>query len=239
MMVDSSNNEADANDLLSSMRTLERHQRNEQIVKIFEEYFAELHTILLSQSDDHTLINLARAERERFIQFIALTSFLLRHFDSDEALISKLMLYVSALKDLETGRVHPILQPTFVASVPPESTERWRIRATLAVALEYLIRAQTPFDEAVRKVAGARRINQILKSRAAAKSSLKSWRNDLRTGKVTNQVALKAWSEGLSQYETIVARSANEKERLQRLKEGAKLLVSRAETEIALLVNTK
>jgi hypothetical protein len=238
-MSDESNNKADVNQLLQSVKTPDNYRRDKEVSEAFQHYFHELHRVLLSPVIPSGEDEPAKVERKRFMEFIGLTVVTFRKFECDDALINKLMSFYGALMDLENGRVHPILQPTFVASVPPESTERWRIRATLAVALEYLIRAKTPFDEAVRKVAGARWINQILKSRAAAKSSLKSWRNDLRTGKVTNQVALKAWSEGLSQYETIVARSANEKERLQRLKEGAKLLISRAETEIALLVNTK
>jgi hypothetical protein len=165
-MADEPSNEADVNELLQSVKTSDHYRRDKEISETFQHYYRELHRILLSPVIDAERAGPAKAERKRFMEFIALTVFTLRKFDCEDALITKLMSFYGALMDLQNGRAHPILQQTVKDHASAESTEWWRIRATLAAALEFLIRAKMPLRDAMRKLGRTKQIKKILKRNA-------------------------------------------------------------------------
>jgi hypothetical protein len=236
-MSDDSRNEPNVNELLRSVKTPDHYRRDKQISEAFQEYYRELHRVLLSPVMDAEDAGPAKVERKRFMEFIALTVFTLRKFDCDDTLINKLMSYYGALVDLENGRVHPILQQTVKDHVSAESTEWWRIRATLAAALEFLIRAGMPHENAKIKLGRTKQIKKILKRNADPAKSVESWRIKLRRGSTSNLVANVIWEEALRQYEELVARNKNAEELRGQLNQCAKIFISRAEEALKGLVN--
>jgi hypothetical protein len=236
-MPDDSKNEADVNELLQSVKTLDQYRRDKEISEAFQCYYRELHRILLSPVIDAEDAEPAKVERKRFMEFIALTVFTLRKFDCDDAAINKLMSYYGTLMDLENGRVHPILQQTVKDHASAESTEWWRIRATLAAALEFLIRAKMPPGDAKRQVGRTKQIKKILKRNADPANSVWSWRAKLRRGSTSNLVAKAIWEEALLQYEELVARNKKREELRKQLIQCAKTFISRAEVTLKDLIN--
>jgi hypothetical protein len=236
-MSDDSNNEADVNELLQSVKTRDQYRRDKQISEAFQDYYRELHRILLSPVIDAENAEAAKAERKRFMEFIALTVFTLRRFDCDDALINKLMSYYGAMMDLENGRVHPILQQTVKDHASAESTEWWRIRATLAAALDFLIRAKMPLEDAKRRVSRTKQIKKILKRNADPANSVWSWRAKLRRGSTSNLVANAIWQEAFRQYEELVASNKKGGELHKQLIQCANIFISRAEVALKDLIN--
>jgi hypothetical protein len=173
--------------------------------QILKAYFDSAHQMVLdpfpSGSADPAVI-----DRHRFIGFLELTVTLLRRIGAGEDLFNKLMTFSAALRDLELGVTHPILKAKDVRK-PPLSSEIWRLRAILAVALDYLERAKKyrTLEDAARRVARTRGIERLLSGRAksadARKKAQKSdaytsvikWRHTLRRGKKTNQIARMVW----------------------------------------------
>ena len=64
----------------------------------------------------------------------------------------KLTVCYAALRDLDRGVTHPILKARGTRK-PPLSSEIWRLRAVLAVALDYLMRAGESLEDAATTVA--------------------------------------------------------------------------------------
>jgi hypothetical protein len=171
--------------------------------QILKAYFDRTHQILLGpypgRSTDPDVI-----DRHRFRGFFELTVTLLRGIGAGEDLFNKLMTFCAALRDLDLGVTHPILKAKD-ARKPPLSSEIWRLRAILAVALDYLRRAEEPLEDAARMVARTPGIERLLSGRAKsadarkkaqksdASTSVIKWRDTLRRGKVTNATARMAW----------------------------------------------
>ena len=171
--------------------------------QILKAYLDRTDQILLgpypgTSADPHVI------DRHRLIGFFELTVILLRGIGAGEHLVNKLMTFSAALRDLDLGVTHPILKAKD-AGKPPLSSEIWRLRAILAVALDYLVRAGEPLKDAAIKVARTPGIARLLSGRAlsaeAQKRAQKSdahtsvirWRNTLRRGEKTNEMARMAW----------------------------------------------
>jgi hypothetical protein len=155
-------------------------------------FFDEAHRILLGpyRSADPVAI----ADRRRLMEFIALTLTYLKMMGAGDRLTDKLMVYYAALRDLDLGVTSPILMARGVSHAPPLSSEIWRLRAILAIALDYLVRANEPLEAAARKVARTPGIKRLLSEQARdPKKSVIKWRGSLRRGTVTNDAARRAW----------------------------------------------
>jgi hypothetical protein len=80
------------------------------------------------------------SERKRFAEFIAMTGAYLDLLGGEQKLMDKLAKYHVALRDLDRGVTAPYLASKKLSNAAPSSTETWRWRAMLAVALDYLVR---------------------------------------------------------------------------------------------------
>src|SRR5207302_4038852 len=106
----------------------------------------------------------------------------------------KVMLYYAALRDLDLGVTSPIFRARGFSHSAPLSSEIWRLRAILAIALDYLVLAKEPLPDAARLVARTPGIKRLLSEQSRdPKASVKKWRGSLRRGEVTNDAARLAW----------------------------------------------
>ena len=124
---------------------------DEQLEATTNRFIREARKILVGDRNNVTDDSPA-AERERFMEFIGLTVWILRKFEGTEDTSNKLMMYYAALLDLSEGTVHPILKSAPLQNAAPTNTDVWRTRAALAVALDFLVRAKVPLNEAARRV---------------------------------------------------------------------------------------
>jgi hypothetical protein len=155
-------------------------------------FFDEAHRILLGpyRSADAAAI----ADRRRLMEFIALTLTYLKMMGAGDRFTNKLMVYYVALRDLDLGVTSPILRARGLSHAAPLSSEIWRLRAILAIALDYLVLAKEPLEEAAGTVARTPGIKRLLSRQARdPKASVKKWRGWLYGGKVKNGAAQIAW----------------------------------------------
>ena len=165
-------------------------------------FFDEAHRILLEQARPADPAGIA--DRHRLMEFLALTITYLRGLGAGDQLANKLMVYYAALRDLDCGVTSPILTRRNLSHGAPLSSEIWRLRALLAIALDYLTRAGEPLADAAREVARTRGIEHLLSGQANdAKASVKKWRGELRRGEVTSDIAQIAWKESREQLASI------------------------------------
>jgi hypothetical protein len=187
-------------------------------------FVEEAHRILLAPrppSADSSAV----ADRKRLMEFIALTTDYLDRLGGDERLFNKLMTYYAGLRDLDLGLTAPFLVSREIHNAPPLSSEIWRLRATLAVALDYLVIAGEPMEKAASRVARTKGIERLLSAQAKdAKTSVKKWRGELRRGNVKSEVAKIAWCESRKRLAELKAAQA--------LKAEAAQLLAQARTEL-------
>ena len=159
-------------------------------------FFDEAHRILLEPYRDEAVDSAAISDRRRLMEFIALTLTYLKMMGANDALANKLMVYYAALRDLSDGVTHSVLEAKNLANRSPLSSEIWRLRAMLAVAMDYLMRAGERSDAAARIVARRRGVELLLSGNAsdAPHKSVKKWRDTLRRGEVTSEMAQMVWS---------------------------------------------
>jgi hypothetical protein len=169
-------------------------------------YLIRTHQILLGPYPGTSADDPAVIDRHRFIEFLELTVALLRAIGAGEDLFNKLMTFSAALRDLDLGVTHPILNAKDRRK-PPLRSEIWRLRAMLAVALDYLERAKEhrTLEDAARRVARTPGVEHLLSGRAKsadarkkaqkrdASTSVIKWRNTLRRGKGANATARRVW----------------------------------------------
>jgi hypothetical protein len=150
--------------------------------------------------------NSALDDRHRLMDILALNSEYLRRSGADTnfAARDKISFISVALSDLDEGVTHPMFKANNARKAPLNSGI-WRLRAVLAIALDYLVRAREPLETAAGTVARTPGIEQLLSGRAksadARKRAQKSdagtsvirWRNTLRRGEKTNKYARMAW----------------------------------------------
>jgi hypothetical protein len=122
-------------------------------------FFDEAHRILLGPY--RSAGPAAIADRRRLMEFIALTLTYLKMMGAGDRFTNKLTVYYAALRDLDLGVTHPILKAKHTRK-PPLGSEIWRLRAMLAVALDYLRRAKMPLEKAASKVANTPGITLLL-----------------------------------------------------------------------------
>jgi hypothetical protein len=131
-------------------------------------------------------------DRERLADVIALTSVFMGDAGASAAK-DKLMGYYSALRDLSQGITHPIFKASVRMGKPPPSSEMWRSRATVAIALDCLLKSKISFDDAFKKIKKMPNIKRIVSGGGNLKKSVKNWRDTLNDGSVENHIALERW----------------------------------------------
>jgi hypothetical protein len=161
--------------------------------QILKEYFDDVHQILLGPYPG-TSTDPAVIDRHRLVALLDRTTILLRRIGAGEHLFRKLMNFSAPLRDVDRGVASPIFTPRDLPHSPPLNSTIWRLRAMLAVALDYLVRAKVPLPEAARTVARMPGIKRLLSEQARdASASVKKWRSSLRRGKAPNEVARMVW----------------------------------------------
>jgi hypothetical protein len=100
-----------------------------------------------------------------------------------------------ALRDLDLGRIDPMLVPKKIDTRPPDATFVWHIRAEVAAAAEALIG-----DFVITRKEAAEEIaklfpdlQHIAKPGASLFSSIESWRNEFRKGRVKSPGAQESY----------------------------------------------
>jgi hypothetical protein len=148
--------------------------------------------------------NPAIDDRQRLVDILALNSEYIRRSgaDANYEARDKISLFSVALLDLDDGVTHPMFKANYTRK-PPLESGKWRLRAILAIALDYLMRAREP--DAARRVARTPGIECLLSGRARsadarmraqksdARTSVIRWRNTLRRSEKTNRYARMAW----------------------------------------------
>ncbi|QDM15180.1 hypothetical protein [Tardiphaga sp. vice278] len=195
-------------------------------------FFDEMHRIVLQPFAGIKDIPEAIGERKRFMEVMALLIVFLKKLGADRELTHKLSNYYASLRDLERGTTHPILLAKSLNHKPPLSSDVWRSRATLAIALDCLVAANVPLQGAVATVAKIPGIVKLLSSPTAnVASSLKNWRNTLGEKSVSSEVAADRWATYLQDVEQSAPTDAMSRQ--DWFKETAKLLLDVAKGDIA------
>jgi hypothetical protein len=177
---------------------------NEEPEKAF---FNEAHRILLKPRRDEATDLPPITDRRRLMEFIALAATYLRGLGAGDQLTSRLMVYYAAMGDLGRGVPSPMFMASKLSHSKPLSSEIWRSRARLAVALDYLMRAGDPSDDAAKRLARIPGITRLLSKQAQyAHKSIKRWRDTLRRGKKTDEMARMVWQASRDELASIDGR---------------------------------
>jgi len=156
-------------------------------------YLKHMERVLLEPAIDADAIESAEVDRQRFLEALAITAELLKTIGAKEAAVEKLMQFYAALMDLGMGTQNPILVPRKLKSTPPVQTDIWRARATVAFAIECLVRSGMSPPDAAEEAAKIAILKRLLKRNANLKTSSLNWRNTLSEGSVENDVAKLRW----------------------------------------------
>jgi hypothetical protein len=95
--------------------------------------------MMLFDNEHSELLTEAEIDRNRLADVIARTAVFMGEIRGTAEAKEKLMGYYSALQDLSLGITHPIFRATKIVGAPPPSSEVWRSRATIAIALDYFL----------------------------------------------------------------------------------------------------
>ncbi len=129
------------------------------------------------------------SERLKFVAAISEIVELLSVTHTEVALW--LLHLVSALRDLDLGRIDPLFVPNKIDSRPPDATRVWYARAMVAAAAQSLIdHFGITRTEAAEEIAEEfSELRNVVKSRASLPASIESWRNEFRKRRVKNRGA--------------------------------------------------
>jgi hypothetical protein len=107
----------------------------------------------------------------------------------------------SALRDLNRGTVHPLLQPTRTDNRPPEPSGLWRARACGVLALEALIcSGRTPADAAAEIARKFPHLSHLAGARSNAFGrTVLNWRKEFHSKRVKNKEAATFFAYGIDQ----------------------------------------
>jgi hypothetical protein len=178
----------------------------------------------------------AKIDQDRLADVIARTAVFVGEVQGGESSTKeKLMSYYSAIRDLSDGIIHPIFRATKTRGAPPPSSEVWRSRATVAVALDYFIKAKISFDEAFKKIKKVPGIPKLVKKGGDLSSSVRNWRTILDDGSAQNYIALERWKASRENFAKFDA--LDEMSRNALLSVEAERLLKVAADEIALIVS--
>jgi len=107
----------------------------------------------------------------------------------------------SALRDLNRGAIHPLLQATRTDNRPPEPSGLWRVRACVVLALEALICSKRTPTSAAAEIAGRLpHLSQLAgaRSKASGKTVL-NWRKEFHSKRIKNKEAATYFAYGMDQ----------------------------------------
>jgi hypothetical protein len=136
----------------------------------------------------------AIAHRHRLADTLGLIAAGLEKSEAGYAVSDRLALVCSALWDLDDGVTHPIFKAKKLSHGPRLNSVIWRARTTVAVALDFLMKADVPETDALKQVAKIPGIEKLLIGRNPSKEkSPKNWRVLLDSGQFPNDVIRDQW----------------------------------------------
>jgi hypothetical protein len=113
----------------------------------------------------------------------------------------------SAIADLNSGTQHPILVPVRTDNRRPDTSQMWRARASVALALEAAIRSGLSQGAAAARI--ARKFPSLTKlAGSRAKNSpletiVLGWRKELKAARIKNFQAGELFSEGMKKIDSL------------------------------------
>ena len=95
----------------------------------------------------------------------------------DYAARDKLAFIIAALWDLDDGVTHPIFKSKKLSHGKRLNSAIWRARTTVAIALDFLMKANVPETEALKQISKIPGIEKLLSGKNPSKEkSPKNWR---------------------------------------------------------------
>jgi hypothetical protein len=144
----------------------------------------------------------AESERERYAAALVVVALFV-----GGRIGSRFSELASAIADLNTGTVHPLLAGVRVHNRRADTSQMWRARARVALGLEALLRSGLSRTEAAAKVATEFPSIARLAGPRAKNSTLRTivfgWRKELKAGRVKNFEAGELFSEGIKEIDRL------------------------------------
>jgi len=151
----------------------------------------------------------ADTEQERYILALMGVADFLGAIGARELYGGRFAKLATAISDLESGRVVPVLSPQpFGKGRPPDGSETWTRRAFVALAVEALLLSGSKRVDAAREI--VRRFPAVAnlaraKSPSKSRDAVLSWYESFRHGEVKNRNAVAAYRHSLDRLKTKIA----------------------------------
>jgi hypothetical protein len=137
----------------------------------------------------------ATADRHRLVDTLGLISSALEKSRAGYAVRDRLALVGSALLDLDDGVTHPMLKAKKLHHGKRLNSAIWRARTSVAVVLDFLMRAGVPETEALKRISKIPGIEKLLSGKIPNKEkSPKFWRIRLDSGQFPTDLVREQWS---------------------------------------------
>jgi hypothetical protein len=156
-------------------------------------------------------------ERERYAAAVAAVAQLFSTL-GDRPVGNRFFNLASAISDLNSGTVHPLLQAVRTVNRRPDFSQLWRARARVALGLEALIRSGAKVDATVAAEKVAKRFPLLAKlagpkaSQSRLAAVLLGWRREFRATRIKNFEATELFLEGMRRIEHLTAQPARLRE---------------------------
>jgi hypothetical protein len=136
----------------------------------------------------------AVAHRHRLADTLALISTGLKKSGAGYSVRDRLALVCSALWDLDDGVTHPIFKAKKLEHGKRLNSAIWRSRTTIAIALDFLMKAGVPETQALKQVSKIPGIEKLLSGKSPSKEkSPKNWRTRLDGGQFPTDLVREHW----------------------------------------------
>jgi hypothetical protein len=145
---------------------------------------------LKSHNDEETAV----ADRHRLVDTLGLIEEALEKSGSGSAVRDKLALVGVALLDLDAGVTHPVFKAKKLGHGKRLNSAIHRARTSVAVALDFLMKAGVPETEALKRVSKIPGIEKLLSGKMPSKEkSPKNWRARLDSGLFPTDLVREQW----------------------------------------------
>jgi len=154
-------------------------------------------------------------ERHGYINALLIICEVLRDGTPEHAF--KLAKLASALLDLDTGAVHPLLRPADIENRPPLDSGMWRRRTYVALGILSLTTYGLSRDEAASEAERAVKTLHVLAGDTKPRNAALSWHDELAKGRNKNFEAAHTFRVGRDLIGKAMAYAARDSAALKRL----------------------
>jgi hypothetical protein len=111
----------------------------------------------------------------------------------------------SAIADLNTGTVHPLLQPVEIRNRCSDPSRLWRARAHVALAYVALVKSGVSRSDAIKRIAREfPAVSKLAGKKASTRQTvILGWHKQLRQRRVKNFEAIELFSEGTKRIDAL------------------------------------